>query len=232
VIVKHSAKTIAVISVAVISMVINIVLACLLAQTLIVDNSVDNIVQSAKDIAQSTEDERISQLSLEDYYEQQTYTREAPLFYGTWRIVEVIPTEFAQPSFISGFYQNEEGEIIFRGPDTSTVIGMEITFALDYAEYAGEKHEYMSRPRTNSYPLLEDTRIISNYAKILGITGDHYSVVHFLLPSHDRRGGAGPREVKMSDMREVYLKDRDTMYADFYDGINYRLERVYPTADE
>ena len=200
-----------------ISIITNIILLCFLIQI------------SSERIEQNDNISQIKNidLSMEDYYEQQIYFANETLFYGKWKIVEYVWAELPQPSYISGFYQNEDGSITFRGPDTSTIIGMEITFDLDYVECSGEKYEYVCRPRTYSYPLSEDTTIHFNYAKTLGITGNYYSVVKFLLPGHDKPNEVG-RSYKLGigDIREVYLKDNNTMYADVYYGMTYRLERV------
>ena len=217
--------------IAAISIIANVALVFLLFQSPTFSNSIDNIEQSiepsvgniepSSSFLQNTDDDKTSDLSIEDEREFQIYIMNEPLFYGNWKVVEVIPADFTQPSYISGFY--EDGT--FRGPDTSTILGEAIAFSLDYAEYLGEKHEYVCRPRTYSHSLSEDTQIIYNYATTLGIFGSYYSVVHFLLPNHDRIIDE-PKEVKISDIRSLYLKDRNTIYADAYYGITYRLERV------
>lgn len=227
---KHFIKIIVAVSI-----VSNIALVCYLIQPLIAaESSIDNMKQN-NDNAQiiNNKDEEIlkssaeeangEETSLEDKREIQIYNNNKPLFYGKWKIVEQVSAEFAQPSYISGFY--EDGT--FRGPDTSTILGMEITFALDCVEYSGKKFEYACKPRTYSHSLSEDTEINFNYAKTLGITGNYYSVVEFLLPGHDRISGEDePKKVKISDIRNLYLKDKDTIYANAYYGITYKLERI------
>ena len=199
--------------IAVISLVINVILMCCLIRPVFDNVQLDS--DTSRDIGSYREDKA----------EDQMYTSKVnrPLFYGTWKIVELIPAEIPQPSSVSGF--NEEGE--FRGPDVKAILGEEITFALNYAEYEGENYEYVCRPRTYSHPLSEDTQIAYNYAKKLGITGNYYSEVYFLLPGYDKvRVLNEPKVIKISDLRELYLKDEDTMYAHAYGGILYKLERV------
>ena len=206
--------------IAVISIIANIVLVCLVIQPPAAESPIDN--KPGNDISQGIGDaEATTQRSLEDEREFQIYAADKPLFYGTWKIVEQVPAELAQPSYISGF--NEDGT--FRGPNTSVILGEEITFALDYVECSGEKHEYVCRPRTYSQPLSKNAEISYNYAKTLGIVGNYYSIVEFLLPGHNRVVDE-PREVKISDIRELYLKDKDTIYANAYHGITYKLERI------
>ena len=221
-------------TIAVVSIVANIIFVCLLMQALLpkretADMETDSIITEPQhyDVAQSEYDEITSHLSIDDLREFQIYNLNKPIFYGKWKIAELIWPELAQPSYLSGFRRNKDGSTTFRGPDTSSILGEEITFALDTVEYSGSVHEYISRPRTYSYPLTENTVINYNYSKTLGITGNYYSVVKFLLPEHDKQRVANePNEVRISDIRELYIKDKDTMYADAYFGITYRLERI------
>ena len=221
-------------TIAVVSIVANIIFVCFIMQALLPKRETDDMETNSiitdpqhYDATQSEYDEITSHLNIDDLREFQIYYADKPILYGKWKIAELIWPELEQPLFISGFRQNKDGSITLRGPDTSSILGMEITFAFDTVEYSGSVHEYISRPRTYSYPLTEDTVINSNYSKTLGITGNYYSVVGFLLPGHDKpRVANEPNEVRISDIRELYIKDKDTMYADAYYGITYKLERI------
>ena len=145
------------------------------------------------------------------------------LFFGKWKIVELLPTDFDQPSSISGI--NADGS--FRGPDASTVLGMEITFTISYVEYLGEEHKYVERPRTFSYSLPnKDNRIGYHYPSTLEISGEYYSIVCFGLPERDRTRKDEPNEIRIDDLTTLYLKDKNTIFASTYGGITYRLARI------
>lgn len=193
-----------------------------------VQSANQNIVGTDKDAVEENpaDSAKNKEMSAEDEWEQQMFWGEKALFYGKWKIVEVVPATFSQPSYISGFYQDESGNIVFRGPDTSSIIGKEITFEFDYVESEGERHDYLSRPRTYTFPLSEDKKLMYNTASELRITGNYYSVVNFLLVGHDERDPEEPKVVRIQDIRSLYLKDKDTMYADAYYGITYKLERI------
>ncbi|MCL2147685.1 MAG: hypothetical protein FWH52_07750 [Synergistaceae bacterium] len=181
-------------------------------------------IASTDDLSHNPFIAEISRANVEDEYELRHYNsaRGRPLFYGTWKIVDIVPVDILPPSSVSGI--SEDGTL--RGPALSTIVGMEIMFALDYAEYSGEKVEYLCKPRTYTYPLFEDTRLGWSYANTLGINGDYYSEVFFLLPGFGGVGMIDGQEVmRICDITTLYLKDKDTIYAHTY-AIDYKLERV------
>ena len=216
------------------SIALNIVLSYLLVKSPLTNNAdaylssnPGNINTSYLEEDQLIYDEIISGLSIEDQREYQIYHGTKPIFYGTWKIVDLVWAELAQPSYISGYYHNDDGSISLRGPGTSAILGEEITFSLDYAEFSGVKHEYICRPRTYTYPLSNNDIINYNYAKTLEITGNYYSVIEFLLPDHDKiRENDDSFDVRINDIRELYIKDYNVIYANAYYGITYKLERV------
>ena len=146
------------------------------------------------------------------------------LFFGKWEVAEWIPPETLFPSSIYGL----DGQGKRRGPDIFNIIGREITFAEDYAEFAGEKHFYFHKPETYTYAVFSDEQHISlNYAKTLGITGNYYSIIYFLLPGNYLVAGYEEyvHEIRLDDLCTLYLKDNNTMFAS-NGRMLYRLERM------
>ena len=225
-----------------ISLIVNIVLAFCLVCFLSIKTIVENIPTDEK-LSQNIVNEESAELpDLNDSFYNVDLTNKNHVyhqfFYGTWKIVKTVAPDFSLPNSYSGF--NEDGTP--RGPDTSTIIGMEITFSaifqndnqdenrIDYnfyVEFSGEKYELVYGPRTYSYSLLSENDQIGFYeAKTLDITGNYYSRVFFLLPDNWRlTGGAREKEMRINDLCYLYLKNNDTIYAS--DGtILYLLERI------
>jgi hypothetical protein len=147
------------------------------------------------------------------------------MYCGKWKIIDLIGPDFALPSSYSGFL--EDGT--FRGKDHTTILGTEITFTEDYAEYLGERHYFVYGPITYSHPLFsEDDHVGYYYAKTLGLNGDYYSVVHFALPDSylaKRPDSNKLHQYYVEDFTYLYLKDNDTMYA-ADDALLFLLERI------
>jgi len=142
------------------------------------------------------------------------------LFYGTWKIVAIVPPEEALPS--------RYGPV--RMPDANTIIGTELTFNGNYIEHDGEKHELVYGYRTYSNPLnSESDRIFYNRSDTLGITGNYYSIVFFVHPNSDMTkeffDRDRPNQIFIDDLRYLLLKDNNTIYAS-NSVLTYRLERV------
>ena len=158
-------------------------------------------------------------------------------FYGTWKVAELISPDFSLPSSYSGLNKDSTS----RGPELSSIIGMEITFSVSrisnsedktkldinyYIEYSGEKHELVYGPKTYSYSLLSENDRIGYYeAKTLGIEGNYYSTVFFLLPDNWMlTGETRKKEMRINDLCYLYLRDNNTIYAS--DGsVFYLLKR-------
>lgn len=159
-----------------------------------------------------------------DSYQAGTNYTYYQLFHGKWKIEKQIGSDLALPSRYSGF--NDDGS--FRGPDTEKIIGKELIFSEDYVEYLGKKHSYAYGPFTYTHALFsENDEIGYNYAKTLGITGEYYSIVYFLLPNNYQVNSNQNHinELRIDDIRLLYLKDNDTIYAS--DGvITYLLKRL------
>lgn len=148
------------------------------------------------------------------------------MFYGKWRIVDCISSDMPLPS--SYYAIDEDGDFI--GMDYTTILGVEITFGEKFVEYLGERHDLVYGPQTYTHALISETDILGqNYAKSLDITGNYYSIVYFVLPDNYRVTGPildRPKEMKVSDLCFLYLKDNNTIYAS--DGnLTYLLERIY-----
>lgn len=146
------------------------------------------------------------------------------LFYGKWRIVDYVPSDLSLPTSYSGF--DEEGN--FKGPDVTNIIGEEITFEENYAEFSGNKYQFAYGPETYTHALQsEQDQIGYNYAKSLGITGNYYSIVYFLLPNNYQvsKNAEYVHEIRIDDLCFLYIKDNETIYAS--NGIiTYLLKRI------
>jgi len=184
-------------------------------------------------VLQSTEENSVTLEPVQQYNKQEEYplrstTAYLQLFFGKWEITNyLIPSSGQLPRSYSKFDENGS----YAGWDLNRInriIGEEIFFEEDYAEYLGTKHFYAYKPETFSRALLCDEQSIGWYtAKELGIEGNYYSVIYFLLPENCWITGFENivREVRIDDLFLLYLKDNETIYAS--DGnIMYQLERV------
>jgi len=146
------------------------------------------------------------------------------LFYGKWRLSAYVPSDFSLPSSYTRL--DETGEII--GPNLNNIIGKEIIFTEDHAEFSGTKHKYSYGPVTYTHALLSGEQELGyHYAKTLGLTGNYYSIIFFLLPDNYQVAGFDNHvnEVRIDDLYLLYLKDINTMYAS--NGVvMYQLERI------
>lgn len=158
-----------------------------------------------------------------DEYELKNDISYNQLFYGKWKIVDYVSADIPLPSSYSGF--DEKGE--FRGPDVTTIIGEEIIFGEDYAEYSGKKYQFVYGPETYTHALQSEEDLIGyNYARSLGITGNYYSIVYFLLPDNYQvaRNKKYMHELRIDDLCFLFIKDNETIYAS--NGIiTYLLKR-------
>ena len=169
--------------------------------------------------SQDQEEEEFPLLSTTSYYQ---------LYYGKWVIVDFhIPNSGILPRSYNKY--DENGSFIGWDIDRiNGIIGEEIVFDEDYAEFSGERHYYVCKPVTFSRALLSDEEPIGRYtAGELGITGNYYSVVYFLLPGHYWIAGFENHvsEVRIDDLFQLFLKDNNTIYA-CEGSVMYRLERV------
>ncbi|MCL2109028.1 MAG: hypothetical protein FWH20_06760 [Oscillospiraceae bacterium] len=175
-----------------------------------------------------------------DKYELTTAIIYDQLFLGTWVLKEVIPLYFIPPSSHDR-----------RNPDYDAILGTEVTFGttstlisddplqtvrVDYIEYNGERHELLHGYRTYTFPIFsEDERIGYYRASDLGITGEYYSMVHFVQHDNYRYTNAyldetRYKQIHMQDLCFLYLRDYNTIYAS--SGVlAYLLERVEPHPD-
>ncbi|WP_143320595.1 hypothetical protein [Clostridium sp. HBUAS56010] len=146
------------------------------------------------------------------------------LFIGKWKIVDSVSSDLSLPSSYSGF--DKEGN--FRGPDITSIIGEEIIFDVDKVEFSGNKYQYAYGPETYTHALRsEEEQIGYNYAGSLGITGEYYSIIYFLLPNNYqvKRNQKYVRKLRIDDLCFLYIKDNETIYAS--DGtITYLLKRL------
>jgi len=146
------------------------------------------------------------------------------LFYGKWRLSAYIPSDFSLPSSYTRLDENRE----IIGPNLNSIIGKEIIFTEDYAEFSGAKHKYSYGPVTYTHALLSSEQELGyHYAKTLGLTGNYYSIIYFLLPGSYQVADFDNyvNEVRIDDLYLLYLKDINTMYAS--NGVvMYQLERV------
>jgi len=134
------------------------------------------------------------------------------MFYGTWKIVNLVPPDFSIPSSYTAL--NSEGELI---RDVNSVIGIEFTFNNNFIEHEGEKYELLYGFETYSHALHSDNdRIFYNKADTLNITGEYYSYVYFIHPNntrneefvdHDRLN-----QILAEDLMFLILKDNNTIY--------------------
>ncbi len=159
-----------------------------------------------------------------DAYELKNAISYNQLFYGKWKIVDYMPADLSLPSTYSGL--DEAGNL--KGPDVTKIIGKEISFEENYAEYQGNKYQFAYGPVTYTHALQsEQEQIGYNYAKSLGITGEYYSIVHFLLPDNYQvnQDEKYIHEIRMDDLCYLYIKDNETIYAS--NGIiTYLLKRL------
>lgn len=147
-----------------------------------------------------------------DAYELKNAISYNQLFYGKWKIVDYIPADLSLPSTYSGL--DEAGDL--KGPDVTKIIGKEIFFEENYAEYQGNKYQFAYGPVTYTHALQsEQEQIGYNYAKSLGITGEYYSIVHFLLPDNYQvdQSAKYVHEIRIDDLCYLYIKDNETIYA-------------------
>ena len=150
------------------------------------------------------------------------------LFYGKWRIVDsIIPSSGILPRSYSRFDENG-GFVGWNTDYINSIIGEEIIFNEDYAEYAEEKHEYVYKPETYTHALLTDEQQIARYSvEELGLSSKYFSIVYFLLPDNCQVAGYENHvdKVTIADIYLLLLKDNETIYAS--NGvIMYQLERM------
>ena len=149
------------------------------------------------------------------------------LFYGKWRITEYILPKAGLPRSYSSFDKN--GAFIGGNEEMiNAIIGEEIIFETDCAEFSGIKHEYAYEPETYTHALLSDEQSIWRYsAKELELTGNTYSIVYFLLPGNYQVAGFEnhTKVQRINDLYILVLKDNNTIYAS-NGAIMYLLERV------
>ena len=168
------------------------------------------------------------QCNEQEKYSLQCGIENDQLFYGKWRITgSLIPISGILPRSYSKF--DENGAFIGWDIDyINSIIGEEILFEKDYVFYSGKKHGYSHEPEIHTYALQSCEHQIGWYtAKELGLTGDCYSIVYFLLPGNLQVIGFENYKnvVMIDDLYLLYLKDKETMYAS--NGvIMYQLERV------
>lgn len=159
-----------------------------------------------------------------DAYELKNAISYNQLFYGKWKIVDYIPADLSLPSTYSGL--DEAGNL--KGPDVTKIIGKELSFEEDYAEYQGNKYQFAYGPVTYTHALQsEQEQIGYNFAKSLGITGEYYSIVYFLLPDNYQVDQSAKyiHEIRIDDLCYLYIKDNETIYAS--NGIiTYLLKRL------
>ena len=159
-----------------------------------------------------------------DAYELKNAISYNQLFYGIWKIVDYIPADLSLPSTYSGL--DEAGNL--KGPDVTKIIGKELSFEEDYAEYQGNKYQFAYGPVTYTHALQsEQEQIGYNFAKSLGITGEYYSIVYFLLPDNYQVDQSAKyiHEIRIDDLCYLYIKDNETIYAS--NGIiTYLLKRL------
>ncbi|MCL2638148.1 MAG: DUF5991 domain-containing protein [Oscillospiraceae bacterium] len=147
------------------------------------------------------------------------------LFYGTWRIAELIPPDLSVPS--GRTVLNSDGELYW---DFTSILNIEVTFKDNYIKYEGEKHELMHEFETYSLPLFLENDTVNGYyyASSLGISGNYFSVVYFLHPYYQKTENLDENklnQIYISDLCYLYLKDYNTIYAS--DSVLiYRLERI------
>ena len=171
------------------------------------------------DISKNITNRDISKETNSSKYELHTSIDNYQLFYGTWKIIEIIPCDFDMPS---RYYRS--------GPNYESVLGVVITFKESYVEYEGEKYELVYGFRTYTHKLSSnEDKIGYNYAKTLGITGNYYSIVYFVLPDNQRETEDYERDYAatfcISDLCFLYLKDNNTIYATD-GGLMLQLERI------
>lgn len=157
-------------------------------------------------------------------YELKNAIKYNQIFYGKWEITDYVSADIPLPSAYSGFDENGK----FRGPDVTSVIGKEIIFGENYAEYSGKKYQFVYGPETYTHALQSDEDQIGyNYARSLGITGNYYSIVYFLLPNNYQvaKNDNYESEMRIDDLCFLYIKDNKTIYAS--NGIiTYMLKRL------
>jgi hypothetical protein len=145
------------------------------------------------------------------------------MFFGRWKVIDMMPVEINVPSTYSGFDEND----IFRGQDLiDNIVGQEIFFGGDYIENQGIVYELTEGYTTYGLPLFsEDTIIGCNTAKELGITGDYFSIVFFSVSDEEKKE-EGKRN--FASLNQLYLKDINTIYASVDGCITFKLQREEP----
>ena len=149
------------------------------------------------------------------------------LFYGKWKITDCILPNSGLPR---SYYTYDENGALTGGnyEMINAIIGEEIVFDTNYAEYSGNKHKYVYGPETYTHALLSAEQKIGWYsASELDLTGNTYSYVYFLLPGHYQVIGFEKHvnEMRIDDLYLLVLKDNETIYASS-GVVMYRLERV------
>jgi len=194
------------------SVCINIMLICVLC---------------INDFAKTNAEQHLQGYELEHYRLQNDIVYNQ-LFYGEWEIVDcILPTSGILPRKYSKFDENE-GFVGWNLDYINSIIGERIIFTEDYSEYSGENHEYVYGPETYSHALFSDEQQIGWYsAKELGLKGDYYSTIYFLLPGNSEVAilENPVNEIMITDLYLLYLKNNNTIYAS-NGAVMYRLERI------
>lgn len=139
----------------------------------------------------------------------------AQMFYGSWKIEDLVAPDYALPSRYSRFDDNGN----YIGLEYYKLIGKYLTIEKDYIQCDEKKYYYAYKPNIVVYPL--DTIqeqgnspfYLYNY-KSLGLNSDTYSIVYFMLLDNLDIHYEFPtgRDILVSDLEEICIKDKDTMY--------------------
>jgi len=157
-------------------------------------------------------------------YEKYNYNVQHQLFFGTWKVVRLVPADIALPSSYSR--TDESGKLRL---DTMSIIGQTIEFRQDHVRFSGESHPYVAGPTTYTLALSSgDDTIGHYYAKTLGFNEGCFSTVLYVIPENYLATTPSPQPhpvVHVFDFNQLYLLDNTTIYASNGDLV-YELQRV------
>ncbi len=160
---------------------------------------------------------------------------EQQLFYGYWKITDLVAPDYSIPSSYSGI----DNDGFVRGKDWTKLCGTAVKITPEYIEHKGMQYRYSEHhsPEVFVLPVNEahnnsdetSKNVISYYAdKTLGFDGEYVPVMDFALDGNNHvtdYRNYPPREgFSVYDFNKIYLLDKNTAY--FSDGVlMFLLER-------
>ena len=147
---------------------------------------------------------------------------ERQLFFGDWRIVELVAPDYSLPTSYSGI----DNDGFVKGSDWTAVCGKVLKITHEYIETEGMLYKYDTHHTPKVYVLPVDENhnsevtnknIIFYYKdETLGFDGEFVPVMDFVLEGNfhvtDKRNYPPEQDFSVRDFDKMYLLDKNTAY--------------------